>query len=233
MNAVSKLQYGSRFGEEVKKIARSSLSVVSTSSDVELASTKYSRWFSAEDGTPEPMATSSRKFKTITANMALAEVAAATRENLSILGEDANDLFRSRLPSGHRMRRTVRSSLLPGIPHLGTCKFGEVVTDRGQDGYAVTQMFIANFDGDLDTSDGAGFYKPISRDFGQMFYGVHIIVDRFGNPLGFDRGRGENGIAFKTRDVTKALYSIASASTGLSIEALVGRAATARKAAAR
>ncbi|CAN7628934.1 hypothetical protein [Rhizobium sp. LjRoot258] len=89
----------------------------------------------------------------------------------------------------------------------------------------MTQMFIANFDGDLDTADGANFYKPASRDFGQMFYGVHILVDRFGNPLGFDRGRGENGVAFKTKDVTKALYSIASASTGLSIEALQKRAA--------
>ncbi len=53
------------------------------------------------------------------------------------------------------MRRTVRPSLLHGIPYLGTCKFSEVVTERGQDKYAVTQMFIANFDGDLDTADGA------------------------------------------------------------------------------
>jgi len=225
MTAVSKLQYGDRFGEEVIKIARGSLSFVSSSSEAEVASAKYSRWFNGEDATPEPMATSSRKFRKITANMAVSEVAAATKENLSILGDDASDLFRSKLPAGHKMRRTVRPSLLHGIPYLGTCKFGEVVTERGQDKYAVTQMFIANFDGDLDTADGANFYKPASRDFGQMFYGVHILVDRFGNPLGFDRDRGENGIAFKTKDVTKALYSIASASTGLSIEALQKRAA--------
>ncbi|MBB4230736.1 DUF6656 family protein [Rhizobium mongolense] len=231
MSAVSKLQYGERFGEEVTKIARASLSVASTSSDAEVATTKYSRWFHGENAAPEPMATSRRKFKTITANMAAAEVAAATKENLSILGDDASDLFTSKLPAGHKLRKTIRSSLLPGIPYLGSCKFGEIVTDRGQDRYAVTQMFIANFDGDLDTSEGANFYKPVNRDFGQMFYGVHIIVDRFGNPLGFDRDRGDNGIAFKTKDVTKALYSIASASTGLSIEALLARAAGARKAA--
>ncbi|WP_160009922.1 DUF6656 family protein [Rhizobium sp. 18055] len=229
MTAVSKLQYGDRFGDEVTKIARASLSVATTSSDAEVATAKYSRWFHGEDETPEPMATSSRKFTKITANMAVAEVAAATKGNLSILGDDASDLFTSKLPAGHKMRKAVRSSLLPGIPYLGTCKFGEVVTERGQDKFAVTQMFIANFDGDFDTSEGANFYKPVSRDFGQMFYGVHILVDRLGNPLGFDRERGENGIAFKTKDVTKALYSIASASTGLSIEALVARATAARK----
>jgi hypothetical protein len=228
MIAISKLQYGERFGDEVTKMARASLSVVTNTSDAQVATAKYSRWFYGDGETPEPMATSSRKFTKITADMAVAEVAAATKGNLSILGDDASDLFTSKLPAGHKMRKTVRASLLPGIPYLGTCKFGEVVTERGQDRFAVTQMFIANFEGDLDTSEGANFYRPANRDFGQMFYGVHILVDRFGNPLGFNRERGENGIAFKTKDVTKALYSIASASTGLSIEALQSRA-SARK----
>ena len=230
MNAISKLQYGNRFGDEVTKIARMSLSVAASSSDAQIAQAKYSNWFRGEDSKPEPMATSSRKFRRITAEMAIAEVAAATKENLSILGDDASDLFTSKLPAGHKMRKAIRSSTLQGIPYLGTCKFGEIITDRGQDKYGVTQIFIANFDGNLDTSEGANFYDPSSREFDQMFYGVHIIVDRFGNPLGFNRDRGNNGIAFKTKDITKALYSIASASTGLSVEALQERASSTKKA---
>jgi hypothetical protein len=230
MNAISKLQYGNRFGEDVAKIAQTSLSVAASSSDAQVAQTKYSKWFNGDDVKPEPMATSSRKFRKITPEMAVAEVAAATKENLSILGDDAHDLFASKLPAGHKMRRAIRSSILPSIPYLGTCKFGEIVTDRGQDKYGVTQIFIANFEGSLDTADGANFCTPSSREFGQMFYGVHLIVDRFGNPLGFNRSRGNNGIAFQTKDISSALYSIASASTGLSMEELQARAAPARRA---
>lgn len=229
MTAISKLQYGNRFGEDVTKVARASLSMAATSSDAQIAQAKYSKWFSGEDGKPEPMATSSQKFRKITAEMAVAEVAAATKENLSILGDDANALFASKLPADHKMRKAIRASLLSNIPYLGACKFGEILTDRGQDKYGVTQIFIANFDGNLDTTEGANFYNPSSREFDQMFYGVHIIVDRFGNPLGFNRDRGNNGIAFKTKDITKALYSIASASTGLSMEALQTRAMAAKK----
>ncbi|HEY0123508.1 MAG TPA: DUF6656 family protein [Rhizobium sp.] len=231
MNPASKLLYGDRFGADVKKMARAALSVASVSSDAQVASARYTRWFHGENGEPEPMATSAKKFRKITADMAVAEVMAATKENLSILGDDASDLFLSKLPAAHKMRKAIRSSILPGIPHLGTCKFGEIVTDRSRDMIAVTQIFIANFDGDLDTaSRGANVYKPHSRDFDQMFFGLHLIVDRDGNPLGFNRKRGENGIAFKTKDITTALYNIASASTGPSIETLQARAAAAQKA---
>ncbi|MNL64306.1 hypothetical protein D3C87_1885070 [compost metagenome] len=53
-----------------------------------------------------------------------------------------------------------------------------------------------------------------------MFYGVHILVDRSGNCVDFDRSRGRDGIAFKTRDISLALTSVASASTGLSVAEL-------------
>jgi len=126
MNPASKLQYGDRFGDDVKKIARSALSIASVSSDAQVASTRYARWFHGEAGGPEPMATSAKKFRRITADMAIAEVIAATKENLSIFGGDASDLFASKLPTGHRMRKAIRSSILPNVPHLGTCKFGEI-----------------------------------------------------------------------------------------------------------
>lgn len=230
MNPASKLLYGERFGDDLKKIARSALSVASISSEAEVASARYARWFRGETGEPEPMATSAKKFRRITTDMAVAEVITATKENLSILGEDASDLFRSRLPARHQMRKAIRSAILPNVPHLGTCKFGEIVTGRSQDAFAVTQMFIANFDGDVDTTGrGANLYRPKSRDFDQMFFGLHLILDRDGNLLGFNQKLGDNGVAFKTRDITTALYNIASASTGLSMEALQARAAAGQR----
>lgn len=226
---LAKLQYGDRFGDDVKKITRSTLSVASASSEAEVASARYARWFRDETSDSEPMATSAKKFRRITADMAVAEVIAATKENLSILGGDASDLFTSKLPTGHRMRKAIRSSILPNAPHLGACKFGEIVTGRSQDAFAVTQLFIANFDGDIDTtSGGADLYKPRSQDFDQMFFGLHLILSRDGNLLGFNQKLGNKGVAFKTKDISTALYNVASVSTGLSMEVLQARAAVNR-----
>lgn len=231
MSTLQKLQYGERFGDDIRKVARAALTVASESSEAEVASARYARWFRGEGGETEPMATSARKFRKITPGMAIGEVVTATKENLSILGDDASSLFASKLPSDHRMRRVNRASVLHDVPHLGTCKFGEVITDRSRDAFAVTQIYIANFDGELDTASRSGsIYKPKSRDFDQMFFGLNLIVDRDGNPLGFNQKLGKNGVAFQTRNVTEALYHIASASTGLTLEALQARALAARKA---
>jgi hypothetical protein len=228
-NAAAKLQYGNRFGNDIVKLANASLSLASSSSEAEIASAKYARWFSGEEAHPEPVATSKARFRKILPTMDVLEVASATRENLSILGDDAHDLFAGRMPSKNRMRRAIRTAVLPNIPYLGSCKFGEVVIDQTARSYSVLQMFIANFDGELDTSAGASFYNPNSRDFDQMFFGVHLVVDRNGNALGFDRQRGIDGIAFKTKDLNKALYSVAGAATGMSMEQLKARALAAAK----
>lgn len=229
MNVANKLQYGDRFGDQVIKLANSKLSVATSSSDAEVATARYSKWFHDNDGQTEPMATSSRKFRKITPYMAAAEVAAATLENLTILGNDAGDIFTPRLPVEHKMRKAIRSSIMPGVPYPGTCKFGEIVTDRGHDKYGVAQIFIANFDGDLDTRCANSYLKPKGRDFDQMIYGVHLIVDRFGKPLGINRSRGSEGVAFKTKDLTEALYQIASVSSGLSKGELHQRLGAVRK----
>ncbi|MBO9098952.1 MULTISPECIES: hypothetical protein [Rhizobium] len=228
--AAEKLQYGNRFGNDIVKLANASLSLASQSSESEIAAAKYARWFSNGEVIPEPSETSRARFRKILPTMDAIEVASATRENLSILGNDAHDLFSDRLPANNRMRKANRSSVLPSIPYLGSCKFGEVVVGQSSASYSVLQLFIANFDGEFDTSAGASFYKPNSREFDQMFFGVHVVVDRDGNPLGFDRKRGVDGIAFKTKDLNKALYNVAAAATGLSMEQLKARAqAAARK----
>lgn len=229
--SVAKLQYGDRFGDDVKKISRMAVPAPS-SSDAELPSAKYTRWFHGESVEPEPMATSSKKFRRLAADMALAEIIAVTKENLSILGDDANHLFASSLPTGHRMRKAIRASILPSVPHLGACKFGEVVTEHGPNAIAVTQLFIANFDGEINTAaGGTNLYKPRSQDFDQMFFGLHVLLDRNGNFLGFNQRLGENGLAFQTKNISTALYNVASTSTGLSLQALQERAAINRSAA--
>lgn len=228
-NAAEKLQYGNRFGNDIVKLANASLSLASSASDAEIASAKYARWFSGDEPHPEPLATSKKRFRKIVPTMDVIEVASATRENLSIMGDDAHDLFSGRLPANNRMRRAIRSTVLPNIPYLGSCKFGEVVVGQTAENYSVLQLFIANFDGEFDTAAGATFYKPYSRDFDQMFFGVHLMVDRNGNALGFDRQRGLDGIAFKTKDLNKALYNVAAAATGLSMEQLKARALAAAK----
>lgn len=66
-----------------------------------------------------------------------------------------------------------------------------------------------------------------------LFAGLPSIPARrlqHGNALGLDKRLGDNGVAFKTKDITTALYNVASASTGLSIEALKARAAAIEKA---
>lgn len=229
MTAPSQLHYGSRFGGEISQLARASLSAVPSPDEEQAATARYSRWFHGEDASREPMATSRGKFRKITPNMAAAEIAAATKENLAILGEDANALLLPRLPEGHRLRKAVRSAILPGMPHLGTCKFGEVVTSRQADFVAVTQIFIANFEGAIDTTENSKMFHPATPEFKQMFFGLHLLLDRQGNYLGIDRKRGAQGVAFKTKNVSSALYSIASASTGLSIEELASRSGNGKK----
>mgnify|MGYP000002200019 CR=1 FL=1 len=226
---LGKLQYGNRFGSDIAKIARNSLSVASISSDSEVAAARYAKWFRDEDHQPEPSSTSRGKFRPILASMGAAEIAQATKENLAILGDDAHDLIASKLPAGNRMRKAIRSSIIPTVPHLGSCKFGEVVTAFNGEAYSVLQFFIANFDGELDTSGGQ-FLRPRSKEFDQMFFGVNLLVDRNGNTIGFNRSQGSQGVAFKTKDVTKVLYNVASASTGLSIEELRARANSKRRA---
>ncbi len=228
-HAADKLSYGNRFGDDIVKLANASLSLASSASEAQIAAAKYARWFSDGSVQPEPLETSKARFRKILPTMDAIEIATATRDNLSILGDDAHSLFSGRLPANNRMRRANRTSVLPTIPYLGSCKFGEVVVGQTAASYSVLQLFIANFDGEFDTSAGASFYKPSSRDFDQMFFGVHVVVDRDGNPLGFDRKRGVDGIAFKTKDLNKALYNVAAAATGLSMEQLKVRAEAARK----
>jgi len=230
----SALQYQRRFGAAIEQVRRNVATSASTASDKArvappTVSAKYSQWFNP-DAPPPPAAPATPvqdrlAFRAILPSMTANEVAVATKGNLALLGTDAYSVFASKLPAESRMRKAIRSTVLPTVPYLGSCKFGEVVLDHSESCYSVLQFYIANFEANLDTSGTSEFYQLKSKDFGQMYFGVNVLVDRNGNALGFDRTRGDNAVAFKTSDLSAALYAIASASTGLTIEDLQAMAA--------
>lgn len=231
MTTASALEYRNRFRGSVAQMARAALSSSREphSEDMAAAAARYTRWFHGETISPERNPYEKRRLRKIDPDMTASEIAAVTEENMTILGEDTGNIFLAKLPVGHHMRKAIRASVVPTVPHLGTCKFGEILLPRDEDHFNVTQVFLANFNGLLDSSNPAEFCKPLTADFDQMYYGVHIVIDKYGNTLGIDRRRGRDGIAFKTKDITKALYSIASASTGLSFGQLHARATLARR----
>lgn len=181
------------------------------------APSRYGEWFYGEK-------VASRRLKPITNDMSAEDVATATRANLALIGEETRKRIVARLPAGHALHKAIRAAALRSAPHLGTCKFGEIVTDYDRDKYQLMQVFLANFAGHLDTSAPARFLVPLSKNYDQMFFGLHVEVDRAGNPLGFNRGLGIEGVAFQTRNLLKAFLHIASASTGVAIEEWEARA---------
>ncbi|MCX8999577.1 hypothetical protein NOF55_20945 [Rhizobiaceae bacterium BDR2-2] len=181
------------------------------------APSRYGHWFYGEK-------VAIRKLRQITDDMTAGEVADATRENLALIGEETCKRITAKLPSGHTLHKAVRAATLLSAPHLGACKFGEIITDYEHDRYDLVQVFLANFSGQLDTSDTTHFLKPLSRSYDQMFFGLHVQVDRAGNPLGFNRNLGVNGIAFQTRDLVKAFFHVAATSTGTPEDTLRARA---------
>lgn len=221
MNVISKLQYGNRFGGDISRLAQE---MAAATEAREAMTARYTRWFYGTGTEDSADAVSSQRYRPVSTTMSAVEIASATKNNLTALGEDASDLFAARLPDGHRMRKAIRSSILPDMPFFGTCKFGEIINERNHDTLSVTQVFVANFHGEIDTLSHGSIYRPTHGGFDQMFFGVHIVVDRFGSTLGFDLDRGKSGLAFKTRNMREALYSIASVSTGLTREELEMRA---------
>lgn len=207
------LQYANRFGPGVVSLARKSMNAARPR-DNGLAA-RYTQWFHDEALVGQPQITAP-----VMSGQPLVQIAEATKENLLLLGEDTHSFIVERLPKGHRLRKAVRANIMAPAPHLGACKFGEIVEGWSGEYCSVIQVHVANFHGALDTAPDAEFFRFASLDFDQMYYGVHMLVDRSGNCVDYDRTRGREGIAFKTRDVALALTSIASASTGLSLAAL-------------
>jgi hypothetical protein len=135
------------------------------------------------------------------------------------------------------MKKHIHASLIAKnvAPWLGQCKLGEVKGERVNGMTRVQQFFLGNFDAEINTSGKGDLYQlGKNKDFSQVFYGLHMLIGDDNKFKGFDLSMGSDGIAFQTGNMNEALYAIASAATGMTVEQLreVARRAAAMKKAA-
>ncbi|MES5100598.1 hypothetical protein ABUK73_20410 [Agrobacterium sp. BA1120] len=124
-----------------------------------------------------------------------------------------------RMPQGSRLRRSIEARTPTASPLHGVCRVGRVILDRQDDEFTAAEFYVTNFDAKLDTSL-RNFYTPIDGASG-MFFGVGVVIDKTGRAKRFDLNHGKDGVYFQTKDLARAIYAIASISTGMSIEQLM------------
>lgn len=236
-------EYGKRFGSGVEQIAENARRQAALANQSSQAgTTKYSKWFFGEensDGQARQRTASGPQFKQIDfGRMAAAEIASATLNNLGILGEENFSKFAKSLGQKHSLKKELYPGLIAKntMPWLGSCKMG--VVENGMIGRmkSVQAIFMGNFDADIDpTRPVQDLYRVKNRDFGETFYGLHMLLDTQNQNkfVGFDHSRGDQGLAFHTSNIREANMHIASAALGLSFEQLmeIARQNAARKAA--
>jgi hypothetical protein len=166
-------------------------------------------------------------------SMSPQELMKIARNNIAIWGQEGYDEFVSQITGSHMLRKPKAFTplLLPKVPYLGSVKLGEVILAKKDGKYLLNQIFTSNFVADIDTSGKGDLFNLHDKGPGnsaKMFYGMHVVVDRQGNPLGFDRSRGKNGVSFQTTKRAEAAVQIESAATGLNIDMLRERFAARR-----
>ena len=142
-----------------------------------------------------------------------------TRTIMEQTGVSTYNSVAGRMPEGSRLRKAIEARVLDQNPFHGVCRVGRVILGRNLDEFSAAEFYVTNFDAKLDTT-ARSFYTPTNLK-GGMFFGVGVIIDPSGRPKRFDLGRGIDGMYFQTKDLGKALYAIASISTGMSIEQLM------------
>ncbi|MES5100599.1 hypothetical protein ABUK73_20415 [Agrobacterium sp. BA1120] len=222
MSTVSNLDYNARFGANVSNIAAQARVNAAAARDVPVGATKYSSWFFGEENQSGGRVSKPKIRPIDIARMAAEEIAGVTVSNLSILGDENWDLFTTRLPAGHKLKKHIHASLIAKnvAPWLGSCKIGEVWGERKAGISSVQQFFIGNFNAEINTSGKGDIYQIKSKDFSQVFFGLHMLIDDNKRFLGFDLSKGDDGICFHTDNAKEAYYGIASAALGLTIPQL-------------
>jgi hypothetical protein len=224
MTAASNLDYNKRFGANVTDIAAQARLRAAEAQDKAVGSTKYSKWFFGEENQAGDRIAKPKLRPIDIARMAAAEIGSITLSNLGILGDENFAMFAGKLPSNHKMKKHLHASLITKeiAPWLGSCKLGEVWGGRDKDGFnQVQQFFIGNFDAEINTSGKGGVYQIKNKDFSQVFYSLHMLIDDNKTFRGFDRSMGSDGVAFQTGDMRVAHYGIASAALGMTVEQLM------------
>jgi hypothetical protein len=144
-----------------------------------------------------------------------------TLDTMNIVGAQTYDIVAPRLPKASSLKKTLQAKVLPEFPKLGVCRIGSVILEQnGRDDYSAAEFYVTNFDAELSTT-AQRFYTPKSDQLGGMFFGIGVIQDGAGNVRSFDRRLGRKGLYFQTKEITKAIYGIASISTGMTIEQLL------------
>jgi hypothetical protein len=222
MSTAANLDYSKRFGADVTDIALQARLQAASAKETVVGPTKYSRWFFGEENQSGVRIHKPKLRPIDIGRMAAAEIAEITVSNLGILGGENWELFASKLPSNHKMRKHIHAALIAKnvAPWLGSCKIGEVWGERVNGMTSVQQFFIGNFDAEINTSGKGDIYQIKSRDFSQVFFSMHMLIDDEKRFRGFDRSKGADGVAFQTSNAREAHYGIASAAMGMTIEQL-------------
>ncbi len=182
---------------------------------------RLDRWLGEQENGPRFISLTPDLLKRMKAE----EILKITMSNLAILGSEEARQIVSLLPKAHKLRvpKAMKPRALPTMPYLGACKIGEVI--RGQDGdrFHVTQMFMSNFVSEISPAPNGDIFRNVKKEIGnttKMFYALDLICDNTGRALGFDRSTGKNGLSFQTQNKADAVWEIAAAATGQTVEAL-------------
>lgn len=144
-----------------------------------------------------------------------------TLATMNMVGAKTYDIVAPRLPAASALKKSLLAKVLPDFPRLGVCRVGSVILDQtGRDDFSAAEFYVTNFDAELSTT-AHRFYTPKSDQLGGMFFGIGVIQDGEGNVRSFDRRFGRKGLYFQTKDLTKAIYGIASISTGMTVKQLL------------
>jgi hypothetical protein len=234
MAAAEKLSYEARFGDDIRgNVAAVRAAMAGGKGIPQSAQTapqkelkgKHTNWFTDgkgySDEQPAPAQQRSR-YKQITPGMALKELAEATLNNMSVMGEDGFQEFEKRMRRmvpDHRMVRSIKATILNDKPHFGSCRIGKVPLKRVETEEAVIvtelQYYIANFNTVINTDDPTKIHTPQGNDFGRTFFGVVVDVNETtGKAIGFNKSYPQGGVVFQTNSSKDALMFMTAFSSG-------------------
>lgn len=186
------------------------------STALESVQPKYVDWFDGQRISSPAVIRPREEPKVVDLNEATREL---TRTIMEKAGIQTYSAVSTRMPEGSRLRKAIEAKALDHNPTHGVCRVGRVILGRHYDEFQAAEFYVTNFDAQLSTTTRA-FYTPTDRK-GGMFFGVGVVIDKAGRRKRFDHDRGIDGKYFQTKDLGKAIYAIASISTGMSIEQLM------------
>jgi hypothetical protein len=185
-----------------------------TTNDIDIVEPRYLDWFEGERLAAPAI---------ISEKPTVVDIHAATRALTKALMEKAGlqtyHNVSSRMPDGSRLRKALQARAMDHNPQHGACRVGRVILGRNDDEFTAAEFYVTNFDAQLSTATKQ-FYMPTNKA-GGMFFGVGVIIDEQGRQKRFDRRNGMEGMYFQTKDLGKAIYAIASISTGMSVDQLM------------